>query len=511
MINKTLLTVVIGTNYFILKRLTPRAKQAAIEFSKKYIKYGLVKVQRNKFSRAAIAVFGAATKDREEFRFHINQFKEFLDFFNRNFIDEKLIEFIRKDVPVASKIDVKAREEWILRDEQLPVLEYMLDNSTRVKLVGLQTGKGKSLIAMKAVAEIGKKTAIIVRPMFIYKWIADVQKYLDIPTERIMVVQGSKDLMAVLQLAENNGLDDIDIFIFSNKTIQMWLKLYEDKRKYTLDLGYACLPEDMFELLKIGVRLIDEVHMDFHLNFKLDLYTNVEKSISLSATLINKDPFMERVYEIAYPADERFKVPALDRYIDAKAVIYYLDDNRKVRANEYGSTNYSHSAFEESVMKDREFLDNYLKLIKYVSDIGYIKDYVKGQRMIIFCYKKEFCTIVTNYLQRCYRHLDVRRYVAEDPDENMYEPDIRVTTLGSGSTAHDIAMLKTAIMTVSVDSIQSNIQALGRLRRLDGVIPKFFYLACAQIPKQMQYHDSKRQLLRERAKTFNIIEPPFNI
>lgn len=511
MINKTLLTVVVGSNYFILKRLTPRAKQAAIEFSKKYIKYGLVKVQRNKFSRAAIAVFGAATKDREEFRFHINQFKEFLDFFDRNFINEKLIEFIRKDIPKSDNINVKIRPEWILRDDQLPVLEYLLDNTTRSKLVGLQTGKGKSLISMKAVSEIGKKTAIIVRPMFIYKWVGDVQKYLDIATERIMVVQGSKDLMALLQLAENNQLDDIDIFIISNKTLQMWIKLYEHKRKHILDLGYACLPEDLFEQLKVGIRLIDEVHLDFHLNFKLDLYTNVEKSISLSATLVNKDAFMEKVYEIAYPASERFKTPLLDRYIDAKAVIYYLADDRKVRASEYGSTNYSHSAFEESVMRDRDFLDNYLKLIKYVSDIGYIKDYVKGQRMIVFCYKKEFCAIVTNYLKRVYPHLDVRRYVAEDPDENMYEPDIRVTTLGSGSTAHDIANLKTAIMTVSVDSVQSNIQALGRLRRLDGVIPKFFYLACAQIPKQMQYHDSKRQLLRERALTFNIIEPPFNI
>lgn len=217
------------------------------------------------------------------------------------------------------------------------------------------------------------------------------------------------------------------------------------------------------------------------------------------------------MYEIAYPLSLRMRETAIDKYAIARCVMYYLSEGRKIQTIERGGNNYSHNAYEESIIKDGEFLDSYLNLIKYTLEVSFIKDYVKGQRAIIFAYKTEMCGIITDFLKEYYPHLDIRRYVAEDPIENMNDADIRVTTLGSGSTAHDITNLKTAILTVNVSSLQSNIQAFGRLRKIDGLITRFYYLICADIPKHMEYHNSKVEIFSERALNFNTIQPPFSV
>lgn len=368
-----------------------------------------------------------------------------------------------------------------------------------------------TFLSLKSAAAYGKRIVIVVRPMFMDKWVLDVPQYLDIDPKRIMSVRGSSELQALLELQRIGKLEEIDVILISNKTIQNWFKLYQEFKDGVLDQGYACSPEDLYEFLECGLRLIDEVHMDFHLNFKIDLFTNIPKSVSLSATLDNKDPFMKKMYEIAYPLATRYKQMEIDKYAIARCVMYYLQEDRKIKTVENGGNNYSHNAFEESIMKDEDFLQSYLKLIKYTVEIGYIKDYVKGERAIIFAYKTELCGLIAEHLAAAYPHLDIRRYVSEDPIENMNDPDIRVTTLGSGSTAHDIARLKTAIMTVNVDSLQSNIQAFGRLRKIEGLTPRFYYFTCADVPKHMTYHDSKLVILQERALNFNYIQPPFSV
>jgi hypothetical protein len=368
-----------------------------------------------------------------------------------------------------------------------------------------------TLVTMTASGIIGKRTVIIIRPMYVYKWIDDLLNYTELTIDEIMIVQGTKELQALLMLADSGQLDSISVIIISNKTMQSYITKYELHRDGLLDMGYVCLPEDMFELLEAGMRLIDEVHLDFHLNFKIDLYSNVQKSISLSATLLNNNSFLESMYDVAYPLHQRYRATGLDKYISARAVMYRLADNIRVRTTEYGSDSYSHNAFEVSIMKNYVAMSNYLKLMKIIIDAGFIKDYKPSEKIIIYCYRGDFCTKVVQYLKLVYPSLDIRRYISEDPPENMYEPDIRVTTLGSGSTAHDIKNLKVVILTVAVDSIQSNIQALGRLRRLETAQTRFYYYVCENIPKHIQYHESKRKMLEQRAMSFDIIRAPFDV
>lgn len=365
-----------------------------------------------------------------------------------------------------------------------------------------------SVTAMIGISLFSKRTAIVIKPMYIEKWIADVLKTYVIKESEIMTVSGSAQLQGLIQMGKL-GILKSKFIIISNKTIQNWYKLYEQAGKETLEMGYDCLPEDFFETIRCGMRLIDEVHQDFHLNFKIDLYTNIERSISLSATMVNYDQFMERMYKIAYPIKTRFEGPPLDKYVIARELSYHIREDRKYNVTEYNSNMYSHHAFEKSILKVKDFRDNYCKLIWNTLEIGFMHNYIKGQRCLIFCSSIDMCTVVTNYMKNRYPDLLVRRYVEDDPYENLLESDIAVSTLQSAGTAHDIANLKTVVLTVAINSLQSNVQSLGRLRKLKDVNTYFFYFVCQDIPKHIAYAIDKEKMLLQRAANLIKINAPF--
>lgn len=357
--------------------------------------------------------------------------------------------------------------------------------------------------ALMAIEKIQKMPCIIVKPAYIEKWTEDLIKTYNLKLEDIMVIQGGKHLTAFLTKVAEGSLE-YKAIIISNRTLQIWLTLYEKHKEDTLEMGYVIHPHEFFEHANCGVRLIDEVHQDFHFNFKLDLYTNVEYAISLSATLITTDPFLRTMHDIAYPIKDRCPSPPILKYIHSYAVHYRFSKPDKIRTSEYGSKNYSHGAVEKSILKHVPTTNAYLDLINYVLCIGYMKSKKEGKRCIIFAYSVDMCTKISDYLKKMYPDYIVNRYVSEDDYSNLMQSDIIVSTLGSAGTAVDIPDLTNVILTTAIDSIQSNVQSLGRLRMLDNgdTATEFHYFVCDDIPKHLEYHSRKKIMLAERAKTF---------
>lgn len=474
-----------------------------MKFANRYVQYGLVP-SGGQMHKKMMRVFGAANAERTEFRFHINQLSEFRKMqFQMGYDNPALFKVIEVPIKETPSLDLKINDKYQAFDYQVPVIDYLIKKDPKCKLVGLQTGKGKSFVAMSAFSKLKKIPCIIVKPAFIDKWVEDLLRTCELSTEDIMVVQGSKHLMALINLVKEKKLE-YKVVIISNRTMQNWLTSYERSAEEAIELGYEIHPYQFFEHIGAGIRLFDEVHLDFHFNFKMDLYTNVENTIALSATLITNDPFLRNMHELAYPIKDRYESPPLDKYIFSFAVHYRFDKPEKIRTTEYGSKNYSHNAVEQSILKHKPTMHSYLNLIDYTLSIGYLKSKKKDKKCIIFAYSVDMCTSIVKFLEGKYPDYDVRRYVADDPYENLMQPDVIVSTLGSAGTAVDIPNLTNVILTTAVDSPQSNVQSLGRLRKLDnGETPtEFHYFVCEDIPKHLEYHERKKQMLSQRAKTF---------
>jgi hypothetical protein len=496
------------SHHFTLSKVTPHGMSVIGEFSKAYQQWGMVREHRRVF-RKVVKVFATRSNDHRQYRFHIEQFPEFEKLLHNRQVHESCYT-ITEHIPTPGLYaHMPVREGWTPKPHQPPIIEYLIaPTPQKRKLVEIQTGEGKTFASMAAIAVIAQRLLIIIKPMYMDKWVEDVQKICEIAPDEVMMVSGSAQLMQLIALAKQGQLL-AKVIIISNKTMQNWITLYEKIGDVDLEmLGYDCRPQDLMPLLNVGVRLIDEVHQDFHLNFKLDLYAHVERSISLSATLVADDPFLTKMYELAYPKAMRFAGLPYNKYIHSYSWIYRFNKPQFIKTNEFGQTSYSHIAFEKSLMKRPVELTGYIEMIETCVRQTYLQDYKPGDKLLIYCASINLCTEVKNRLKALHKNLDVRRYVEDDPYTNLLEPDIRVSTLLSAGTGHDIPGLTTVILTPSVSSTQSNIQGFGRLREIKGRRVNFIYFVCSDFQKQIDYHEKKKLILKNTALSYSSISYP---
>ena len=143
-------------------------------------------------------------------------------------------------------------------------------------------------------------------------------------------------------------------------------------------------------------------------------------------------------------------------------------------------------------MRHPNTLKQYLNMVKFIVDAEYIKDKTINGKLAIFFSTVNMCLVAVDFFKQQYPDLDVRKYTAEDPYENVIDPDIRITTILSTGTAVDIPNLVMVLNTINIFSGQANIQTLGRLRKIDNKELKYIYIYCQQIAKHNQYHRHRR-------------------
>lgn len=162
-------------------------------------------------------------------------------------------------------------------------------------------------------------------------------------------------------------------------------------------------------------------------------------------------------------------------------------------------------------MKSKYFMRNYFNMIFHYVEKDYIKRKQDGERLLVFMASIALCTAFTNYLKDKYPSMDIRRYVEDDPYENILNAEISVSTVISASTAVDIPKLITVINTISMASLQANLQTMGRLRKIPGRDVWYDYIYCPQIPNQKHMHKIRRDTIKDKAKLIVYDEYPLTI
>lgn len=443
-------------------------------------------------------LFASKIKDKPVYLFHTNQFIHLYHYLQN--LSYKLEPDKKEDKREYNIIsgDFKVRENWSPYDYQVPIIDFLLDDPVKSKLVPIQTGKGKTSTALFTIGRMNQRLGIVILPTYIEKWVSDICTVHDAVTTDIMVIQGSKALRSLIDLAKSNSLDN-NYFIFSSRTMQGFIDQYEEDPQLCIDM-YGCAPLELFPLLGIGIMLVDETHQHYHAIYKIIINTNVKFQIGLSATLMSDDNMITRMHAVVYPEKCIYKGGELDRYTDVYAISHTIPEHyiKFIKTKNYGSNNYSHTAFEQSIIKQKDMLQKYIRIIKTCIDDYYIDDYKEQDKIIIFVSTISFATRLADSLKSFYPEFKIRRYVEEDSYEEMLTGDIIVSTPTSAGTALDIPKLRVAIQTVSISSQPTNIQNLGRLRKLKDRDVKYCYLYAANINKQREYHQKRLDLFRPR-------------
>lgn len=369
-----------------------------------------------------------------------------------------------------------------------------------------------TVVGLSTLATLQQKIFICVLPTYMEKWGKDVTGILNVKPKEIMMIKGSNQLKGLISAAKASMIPQ-KVFIVSLATMRNYFKLYEESNGNMEELGFESNPDELYELLNIGSILMDEVHQHLHAVYKLISYANTPRVLGLSATLLSDDPQVEHMQQLMFPREIRYDEVKMKKYIKVYAISYKFKDFRSsgVRTTEFKSKNYSHNAFERTVLKRKPIKDNYLMIIADLVRIGYHESFKENDKLIVFASSKIMCQAIVDYLKEKYPEYDTRKYTEEDPYENAIEADIRVTTIASAGTALDIPGLRATILTNSISSSVSNLQCLGRLRELKDRDVKFFYMFSDNIPKQVQYHKNKIDLFYERVASIKELVCPILI
>lgn len=352
-----------------------------------------------------------------------------------------------------------------------------------------------TFISMLTVTKLNKRTAILVLPKYVDKWIDDIKKYTDAGVDDVFVVKGSSSIEKLAKMKPSEI--KYKFFILSMATMREYISAYEEGKLNPEFLK----PENFMEHLGVGVLLNDETHQHFHALLKISLYMNVEKLIGMTATLDSNRESMKKIYNTMFPPNFRISnLVQKDNYVNVEASAYRLVHTKGIRYQT--ARGYNHIEYEHHILKHFKFLKSYLEMIKYYVQTRYVDHRQNSDKALVYVSSVRMSSALTTYLQEQFPSLTVRRFMEDDPYENIIESDICVTSAQNGGTAFDVPNLVYVLMTTSMASLQANLQTLGRLREIKGRELWYTYIYCLDIKNQVNMHKARRDAIKFTTKQF---------
>ena len=340
-------------------------------------------------------------------------------------------------ISFGKSIDLKFNGE--LRDYQKTVMDSYLEaikfgtkeeeNSEGSALIELWTGAGKTVIALKIIEVIKKKTIILVHKTFLKnQWIERIKEYL--PDARIGTIQG--------QVID---IEDKDIVIGMIQSISM--KSY---------------PDSLFD--DFGLTLIDETHHISSQTFSNCLRKcNTLYSLGLSATMNRKDG-LTHVFKM-YLGDicNKQKKKVEEDNVLVKAIDYIvLDDDEYNEIERDYRGNVKHSTMLSKISRLNYRNDFIINVIENELKIN------KEQQIILLAHQKSLLNYIYKVVE-LKNFMSVGYYIG-----GMKERDLKVSegkqlilaTYAMAAEALDIPSLTTLILATPKTDI---VQSVGRILR----------------------------------------------
>jgi superfamily II DNA or RNA helicase len=352
-----------------------------------------------------------------------------------------------------------------LRDYQIDITNKFYETATKEGeyggggLLDIHTGAGKTVMALKIISMLKKKTLIIVHKGFlVMQWEERIRQYL--PSARIGRIQ-----------AQTIDIKDKDIVIGMLQSLSM--------KDY---------PRGMFD--SFGLTVVDEVHHISSEVFCRSLTKIVTKyTLGLSATMQRKDG-LTKVFKM-YLGDIIYKMKRdKEHEVLVRAIEYKVDDNdfNKVEYDFRGNAKFSTMISKLCDFSPRsEFI---LKVIK--NELH--RD--NKQQIIILAHNKSLLTYLFKAIE--YRNIATVGYYIGGMKEAALKlsesKQVIIATYAMAAEALDIKSLTTLLLASPKTDV---VQAVGRILRQKGHEPVIIDIIDNHEPFQKQWMKRKSYYAKE--------------
>lgn len=447
-------------------------------------------------------------EDFTEAYIHRNSLPDLIAYLENRNIPKEYINVVDVPVPKALPATYEMYEKYVLRDYQEIIVDDILRPQYHSARVDLQTGKGKTLSSLAALARKGCRAVVMVPPKYFGIWIEALQntyKGYGESLDKWMTVSGSAELQKLIDRGIENDLEGVDVIVISNVTYRSYIDNFEKYGQGITALGFNCPPPRFHEAIGAGMQINDEIQEDPGLVFRIDMYSNVDLQVYLSATPFTGNAYVTKMIDKMLPEEVMVRLPNLDVYINCMC-LRYCEPNIKPKdyLTPFKNT-YNHARYETQMMKDPKRMQRYLKMVGNIAQGIFINDRLPGQKLLMLCATVAFIDEVVSHLQERFPDLAINGHYSGSPYERLLKNDITISTIKSSGTGVDIPNLREVGLLQATDSKKDNIQILGRLRKLKDfpdVVPRLTFLACETIPQSMKYSVNKREHFDGRVLNF---------
>ena len=377
-------------------------------------------------------------------------------------------------------------------DDQKKALRFMLGKEEYRHVAGksqlsvnLNTGKGKTYLAISAIVFSGIKSMIIMySENLIQQWKKEILKYTNLNPKQVCIIEGSGSIHRLMAKNDNNAV----IYLVTHGT----LKSYGDRN------GWDKVGE-LFEYLKIGIKIFDEAHQNFENMMMIDYYTNVYRTYYLTATSLRSSDDENRVYQLSFK-----NVPSIDLFNqdeDPHTVYTSIKFHSK-------PTPIEKSNCKNQYGLDRNKYTNYLvdkpifyKVLTILMNI-ILKRTAYGGKCLIYIGTNSAIEKVYNWMNNnypeLYNNIGILSTLADEEHRRLaVNKRIILATTKSAGAGLDIKGLKLTI--VLAEPFKSEIlarQTLGRTRDKD---TEYIELVDIGFPQCSKYYSQKKHIFLKYA------------
>jgi len=354
---------------------------------------------------------------------------------------------------------------------------------------------GKTYSAIKTIARIGRR-AIIMVPGMVDQWSRSIFDFTTLKEEDVYIIKGEKSISTLLRKIDKEIFPKI--ILCSIGTIRNYAN---DKEAFDEYPPF----DELCQLLRIGVRITDETHLNFHANLMIDLRLAPAQTIVLTATFDNSRPEIKRIFDSHYPSEIRYGENEYRKYVAVREYRFgwTLDE---IPSKFYkGKDGYSHAMLEGYLLKKDDMIATIFDRV-YVPILQnhYFSQHQPGRKLLILCISVAMCTYIQQRIRKLYPGFTTNIYIAETDDSVLAQSDIIVSTPFSAGTGRDIKGLYTVFLTASIRSAPLSRQILGRLRWIaDDVVPQFCYCTNVRIPPQVEHARVRQGIYEPLALVFD--------
>jgi len=307
----------------------------------------------------------------------------------------------------------------------------------------------------------------------------------------IYVIKGAD---SVINLVNNTDYYP-KVIIASLQTLRLYIA--HDQHPYT----ELPLFDTVVERLGIGTKIFDESHENFSAIVDIDLRTNIEHNLYLSATFLRSDREESDIYLRIFPNIIMFN--DINEFKKYQHIYYYSYSlghiwERKVTSRKYG---FSQLKYESLICKKIELFNAYIKIINDYFCIHYLNIKKENQKCLIICATRKFSEKVYEYFKDKYLNLKfILRY--GDNEESVENYDVIVSTFKKSGTGFDVVNLKCLINTISFGNEIGPIQTLGRLRELENDEPIYVALWNRSLSAHRRHKEKSSKIYKKYAKIY---------